>query len=74
MRYLKTIKSVKQGTKWNNVTVEQKNITDEEYSTLVSGWKWDRIYKNYHRNGYEPEKLITYSPDRSEKCTYIVTD
>ena len=74
MRNLKTIKSVKQGTKWNNVTVEHKCITDEEYDTLVNGWKWDKIYKNYHRNGYEPEKLITYNPDKSEKCTYIVTD
>ena len=74
MRKLKTIKSVKQGTKWQVITVEEKNITDEEFNTLVNGWKWDRIYKNYHRNGYEPEKLITYSPDRSEKCTYIVTD
>ena len=74
MRNLKTIKSVKQGTKWNNITVEEKNITDEEYNVLVNGWKWDRIYKNYHRNGYEPEKLITYSPDRAEKYTYIVTD
>ena len=74
MRNLKTIKSVKQGSKWNNVTVEQKSITDEEYDTLVNGWKWDKIYKNYHRNGYEPEKLITYSPDRTEKYTYIVTD
>ena len=74
MRKLKTIKSVKQGTKWHNETVEEKNITDEEYNALVNGWKWDRIYKNYHRNGYEPEKLITYSPDKSEKCTYIVTD
>lgn len=74
MRNLKTIKSVKNGTKWEAISVEEKNITDEEYSTLVNGWKWDRIIKNYHRNGYEPEKLITYSPDRSEKCTYIVTD
>lgn len=74
MRNLKTIKSLKHGTKWNIITVEEKNITDEEYNTLVNGWKWDRIIKNYHLNGYEAEKLITYSPDRSEKCTYIVTD
>ena len=74
MRNLKTIKSVNQGTKWNNATVEEKSITDEEYDTLVNGWKWDKIYKNYHHNGYEPEKLITYNPDKSEKCTYIVTD
>ena len=74
MRNLKTINSVKHGTKWQTITVKEIKITDEEYSTIVNGWKWDRIYKNYHRNGYEPEKLITYSPDRSEKYTYIITD
>ena len=74
MRNLKVIKGVKKATKWQEITVEAKSITDEEYSTMVNGWKWDRIYKNYHRNGYEPEKLITYSPDRAEKYTYIVTD